>query len=57
MAFFLLFIQKHIYNGHINKMKGTKTKIHKTVIRCNATITHEIRGTITKLMGYKWFKK
>ena len=43
MAFFLLFIQKHIYNGHINKMKGTKTKIHKTVIRCNATITHEIK--------------
>ena len=24
-------------------MKGTKTKIHKTVIRCKATITHEIK--------------
>ena len=36
---FVLFIQKHIYNGHINKMKKGKTKTHITVIRCKATIT------------------
>ena len=40
---FFLFIQKNIYNGHINKMKKTKTKIHITVIRCNATVTPEIK--------------
>ena len=40
---FFLFIQKHIYNGHINKMKKSKTKIHITVIRCKATITPEIK--------------
>ena len=40
---FYLFIQKHIYNGHINKMKKTKTKIHLTVIRCKATIPPEIK--------------
>ena len=37
---FYLFIQKHIYNGHIKK---TKTKIHLTVIRCKATIPPEIK--------------
>ena len=40
---FFLFVQKHIYNGHINKMKKNKTKIHITVIRCKATITPEIK--------------
>ena len=40
---FVLFIQKHIYNGHINKMKKTKTKIHITVIRCKAAITPELK--------------
>ena len=40
---FCLFIQKHIYNGHINKMKKTKTKIHVTVIKCKATIPPEIK--------------
>ena len=38
---FFLFIQKH--NGHINKMKKTKTKIHITVIRCKAAITPELK--------------
>ena len=41
--YFFLFIQKHIYNGHINKMKKTKTKIHIAVIRCKATIIPEIK--------------
>ena len=41
--FFLSFIQKHIYNGHINKLKKTKTKIHITVIRWKATITPELK--------------
>ena len=41
--FILLFIQKHIYNRHINKMKKSKTKIHITIIRCKATITPEIK--------------
>ena len=39
--FLLLFIHKHIYNRHINKIKKTKTKIHITVISCKATITPE----------------
>ena len=45
-------MQKHSYNGRINKMKKSKTKIHITVIGCKATITPEIKlkGTITKLM-------
>ena len=38
-----LFIQKHTYNEHIDKMKKTKTKIHITVIRCKAAITPEIK--------------
>ena len=38
-----LFIQKYIYNGHVNKMKKRKTKIHITVIRFKATITSEIK--------------
>ena len=38
-----LFIQKHIYNGHINKMKKTKTKIHVAVIRSKATTTPETK--------------
>ena len=41
--FFLLFLQKQIYNRHINKMKKCKTKIYITVIRCKATITPEIK--------------
>ena len=41
--FFFSFIQKHIYNGHINKMKKAKTKIHITVIRCKTTITPDIK--------------
>ena len=40
---FFLFIQKHIYNGHINKMQKNKTKIHITVIRCTATVMSEIK--------------
>ena len=32
-----------MYNGHINKMKKTKTKMYITVIRCKATITPEIK--------------
>ena len=40
---FFLFIQKHIYNGHLNKMKKTKAKIHVTVIRCKATLRPEIK--------------
>ena len=43
VCLFVLFLQKHIYNGHINKVKKTKTKIHITVIRCRATITPEIK--------------
>ena len=38
-----LFIQKHIYNGHINEMQKNKTKIHITVIRRKATITSEMK--------------
>ena len=34
---------KNMYNGHINKMKKTKTKMYITVIRCKATITPEIK--------------
>ena len=41
--FFYLFIQKHINNGHTNKIKKSKTKIHITVIKCKATITPEIK--------------
>ena len=40
---FFLFIQKDIYNGHINKMRKNKTKTHITAIRCKATITPEIK--------------
>ena len=36
-------MQKHIYNGHINKMEKSKTKIHITLINCKATITPEIK--------------
>ena len=39
---FFSFIQKHIYNGDNDKVKKSKTKIHITVIRCKATLTHEI---------------
>ena len=46
-----LFIQKHIDNGHINKMKKSKTKIHITVIRCKATITPEIKSKEEKLQN------
>ena len=41
--FIFLFIHKHICNRHINKIKKTKAKIHKTVVRCKATITPEIK--------------
>ena len=41
--FFLLFIQKHLYSGHINKMKKSKTKIDITVTRCKATKKPEIK--------------
>lgn len=42
-CFFFLFIQKHIYNGHLDKMKKTKTKIYVTITRCKATITPQIK--------------
>ena len=42
-AIFFLFIEKHIYNGHINKMKKSKTMIYIIVIRCKATITPAIK--------------
>ena len=29
ITIYFFFIQKHIYNGHINKMKKTTTKIRK----------------------------
>ena len=38
-----VFIHKHIYNRHMNKIKKVKTKIHKTVIKYNATVTPEIK--------------
>ena len=41
--YYFLFIQKHSYNGRINKMKKSKTKIHITVIKCKATIIPEIK--------------
>ena len=41
--YFFLFIQKSIYNVHINKMKKSKTKINIAVIRWKATITPEIK--------------
>ena len=42
--FFFLFIHKHIYNRNINKkIRKAKTKIHITVIRCNASGTPEIK--------------
>ena len=41
LFFLFLFIQKHIYNGHINKMKKTKTKI--CIIVMKATTTPEIK--------------
>ena len=40
---FLLFILRHIYNVHTNKMRANKTKIHITVISSKATITLEIK--------------
>ena len=40
---FFLFMQKHIYNRYINKIKKAKTKIHITIIRCKATVTPEIK--------------
>ena len=41
--FFFLFINKHIYNRHITKIKKGKTKIHITVITCKATVRPEIK--------------
>ena len=46
---FLLFIHKHIYNRHINKIKKAKTKIHKTVISCEVTVTPEIQLKVEQL--------
>ena len=57
---YFLLTQKHIYNGHINKMIKTKTKLHIAITRCKATNNtwDKIkRGTIAKLVDYKWFKK
>ena len=48
---FFLFIQKHIYNGHINKMKKSKAKIHIIVIRCKANITPEIKSKEEQLQN------
>ena len=48
---FFLFIPKHIFNGHINKMKKTKTKIQITVIGCKATITPEIKSKEEQLQN------
>ena len=33
----------YIYNKYINKIKNTKTKIHKTAIRCKASVTPEMK--------------
>ena len=43
ILFFFLFINKHIYNRHITKIKKGKTKIHITVITCKATVRPEIK--------------
>ena len=43
LFFFFLFINKHIYNRHITKIKKGKTKIHITVITCKATVRPEIK--------------
>ena len=43
LFFFFLFINKHIYNRHITKIKKDKTKIHITVITCKATVRSEIK--------------
>ena len=40
--FFFIHTKTH-YNGHLNKMKKTKAKIHVTVIRCKATLRPEIK--------------
>ena len=37
------FFSKHVYNRHINETKKAKTKIHKTIIRYNATVTPEVK--------------
>ena len=36
-------MHKHLYNKHINEIKKTETMIHITVIRCETTITSEIK--------------
>ena len=41
--FLFLFIHMYIYNKYINKIKNTKTKIHKTAIRCKASVTPEMK--------------
>ena len=43
LFFFFLFINKHIYNRHITKIKKGKTKIHITVITSKATVRPEIK--------------
>ena len=43
LAIFILFIHKHIYNRNTDKIKKTKTEMHKTVISCKATVTSEIK--------------
>ena len=50
-GYFLLFIQKHIYSGHINKIKKSKTKIHITVIKYKASITPETKLKEEKLQN------
>ena len=33
----------NIYSKHINKIKNAKTNMHKTSIRCKATVTPEMK--------------
>ena len=41
--FLFLFTHMYIYDRHINKIKNAKTKMHKTSIRCKATVAPEIK--------------
>ena len=54
---YFLFLNKHIYNRHINKIKKTKRKIHITVVSYNSTVTTEVKlkRSFTKLMDCTWF--
>ena len=51
ILFFFLFINKHIYNRHITKIKKCKTKIHITVITCKASVIPEIKLKKEKLQN------